>query len=150
MKNYRAIAVGTDGSETALEAVRTAASLARVYQAKLVLICAYHSSSGSLLNSPQADPAATPVVSREQAREVLAEARDVAVEEGAETIDLEDRAGSAVEVLVGVLAEVDADLLVVGNRGINSLSGRIFGSVPTGVSRKASVDVMLVNTEEIG
>lgn len=146
MKNYQTIAVGTDGSDSALEAVRTAASLARVYQSKLVVICAYYRSSGSLLDSPQADPTATPVVSQQQAREILAEAAEAATEEGAENVDLEDRSGSAVEVLVALLEEVNADLLVVGNRGINSLTGRLLGSVPADVARQSDCDVMIVHT----
>ena len=41
------IAVGTDGSGTAAEAVKTAADLARKYGAKLVLVSAFQGSEGS-------------------------------------------------------------------------------------------------------
>ena len=40
----------------------------------------------------------------------------------------------------------DDDLLVVGNRGINSLTGRLLGSVPADVARQSDCDVMIVHT----
>ena len=39
-----------------------------------------------------------------------------------------------------------ADLLVVGNRGLNTLTGRLLGSVPSGTARKATCDVLIVHT----
>jgi nucleotide-binding universal stress UspA family protein len=35
---------------------------------------------------------------------------------------------------------------VVGNRGLNTLAGRILGSVPSEVARKSGVDVLIVHT----
>jgi nucleotide-binding universal stress UspA family protein len=34
----------------------------------------------------------------------------------------------------------------VGNRGLNTLAGRILGSVPADVSRRAACDVLIVHT----
>ena len=51
-------------------------------------------------------------------------------------------AGSPVEVLLDVVRRESADLLVVGNRGLNSLAGRLLGSVPQNVSHKAGCDVL--------
>ena len=42
MLTYKNIAVGTDGSETSLRAVRAAASMARAYDAKLIIISAFY------------------------------------------------------------------------------------------------------------
>lgn len=148
-KKYETIAVGTDGSDSALEAVRTAASLAAAYDATLVLVCAHYNSTGSLLNSPQADSSSIPVVSRSNAEEFLAEARSTAEEEGATKFELRAHEGTPVEVLLDAITDLNADLLVVGNRGMNSLTGRVFGNIPTGVARKSPVDVMLVNTSAI-
>lgn len=149
MKKYNTIAVGTDGSDTALEAVKTAASLAAVYEAELVIICAYFNNTGSLLGSRQADATSIPVISEDNAREFLTEAEQIAEAEGAQRVMLRAVAGAPVEALLHTLEEVKADLAVVGNRGVNSLTGRVFGSIPTGVSRKAHMDVMLVNTSEV-
>jgi nucleotide-binding universal stress UspA family protein len=39
-----------------------------------------------------------------------------------------------------------ADLVVVGNVGLNTLSGHILGSVPQKVTRRAGLDVLIVHT----
>lgn len=149
MAKYSMVVVGTDGSLSSLSAVRTAAELAATYGADLGVVCAYFQSSGSVLSSPRAEHSAFPVVSEDTAREYLDEARGVAIDEGldAEKISLYPRSGSPIEALVEALQETNADLLVVGNRGVHSLSGRVFGNVPSGVLRKASVDVMIVHTD---
>ena len=51
-----------------------------------------------------------------------------------------------VPTLAKVVAERSADLLVVGNRGLNTLAGRILGSVPSEAARRAGVDVLIVHT----
>ncbi|MBZ8177180.1 universal stress protein [Corynebacterium poyangense] len=145
---YSNIAVGTDGSDASLKAVETAASLARAYQADLTIICAFYNNSGALFHAGQGDgPTGFPIVNQERAEEYLEKARQVAAAEGAEKISVLARSGSPVEVLVNVLAETGSELLVMGNRGVRSLAGRVFGSIPTGVVRHAHVDVMLVNTD---
>ena len=55
-------------------------------------------------------------------------------------------AGSPVEVLLDVVRRESADLLVVGNRGLNSVKGRLLGSVPADVTRRSGVDVLVVHT----
>jgi nucleotide-binding universal stress UspA family protein len=54
--------------------------------------------------------------------------------------------GEPVPTLAKVVAERSADLLVVGNRGLNTLAGRILGSVPSEAARKSKVDVLIVHT----
>ncbi|CAM3393296.1 Universal stress family protein [Mycobacterium intermedium] len=54
--------------------------------------------------------------------------------------------GAPIAALVQLAEEVLADLLVVGNVGLASVAGRLLGSVPSEVSRKATVDVLIVHT----
>jgi len=54
--------------------------------------------------------------------------------------------GKPADTLCRIVAERNADLLVVGNRGLNTLAGRIIGSVPLDVVRRAPVDVLVVHT----
>lgn len=54
--------------------------------------------------------------------------------------------GAPVNVLVQVAEEVHADLMVVGNVGLNSVAGRLLGSVPSEVSRRVKTDVLIVHT----
>jgi nucleotide-binding universal stress UspA family protein len=54
--------------------------------------------------------------------------------------------GAPVDSLLALVDEVEADLLVVGNRGLNTLAGRLLGSVPSDVARKSRTDVLIVHT----
>lgn len=148
MFTYNTIVVGTDGSSTSLIAVRHAASLARVYEATLVIVCAYYSNTGSLLNSPNRDVSTLPVVSDARADEYLGEAEAVAKEEGAADIRLQRRDGTPVNALLDAVNESNADAVVIGNKGVNTLTGRVFGNIPTELTRRAKVDVVLANTQE--
>ena len=54
--------------------------------------------------------------------------------------------GAPVTSLVEAAESAKADLLVVGSRGLNTLKGRLLGSVPSDVSRRADCDVLVVRT----
>jgi nucleotide-binding universal stress UspA family protein len=54
--------------------------------------------------------------------------------------------GPPINALVDLAEEVRADLLVVGNVGLNSVAGRLLGSVPAEVSRRSKTDVLIVYT----
>lgn len=148
--SYTSIAVGTDGSPTSLVAVRTAASLARAYNAKLTIICAHYTASGSMLNSTNAELSKIDIVTETGAQEILARAEAIAREEEASSVNLVTKSGQPANVLVESVAEYEVDLLVVGNKGMRSLAGRVFGNVPGSVAKKAPVDVMLVDTRAEG
>lgn len=150
MHTYTSIAVGTDGSPTSMVAVRAAASLARVYDAKLTIICAHYTASGSMLNSTNAELSRVDIVTETSARNILAEAKKIAEEEQAKEINLVSSGGQPATVLVESVQEYDVDLLVVGNKGMRSMAGRIFGNIPGNVAKKAPVDVMLVDTRSEG
>jgi nucleotide-binding universal stress UspA family protein len=77
---------------------------------------------------------------------ILQDARVRAKAAGAH--DVEERAivGAAVTALLHLADEVSADLLVVGNLGLGTVAGRLLGSVPDTVARKAKVDILIVHT----
>jgi nucleotide-binding universal stress UspA family protein len=136
------VAVGTDGSTTAEEAVREAAEIAKRFGAKLVLLSAFQGSRRSAAGEGQnielqwaSNPAA-------RVRSILE--RSVASLRRA-GIDCETRAdeGDPGEVLVRLAAECGADLLVVGNKGMRR---RVLGSVPNTVAHKADCSVLVVKT----
>lgn len=150
MHTYTSIAVGTDGSPTSLVAVRAAASLARVYNATLTIICAHYTASGSMLNSTNAELSKIDIVSESGAQQVLAKADAIAKEEQAPQINLVMKSGQPANVLIESVEDYAVDLLVVGNKGMRSMAGRIFGNIPGSVAKKAPVDVMLVDTRSEG
>jgi nucleotide-binding universal stress UspA family protein len=148
MIKYSKIAVGTDGSESSQAAVRAAASLARLYDAQLVIMSAWYAASGPLLNAPHRDLSSVPVSEEDAAEQHLREAMVVAGEEGVTDIELRKIAGAPAEAMTKEVQETGIDLLVVGNKGVNTLTGRVFGNIPTEVVRNSTVNVMIVNTAE--
>lgn len=141
---YNVVVVGTDGSESSFLAVRRAAGVAAAMDAELVLASAYVGEHVD--NAIHQSSSSTPVEGELSAAEVLASAKRVAEEEGATAIRSVLREGNPVEVLMSIATSEKADLLVVGNRGINSLTGRLLGSVPADAARQAECDVMIVHT----
>jgi len=145
---YSTVVVGTDGSETSLRAVERAADIAGVSVARLVIVCAYEPQPREVQReaSVALGDEAFQVVGSAPAQDTLQTASARAARAGA--LDVQRRAvrDSPEKALLGAVAELDADLLVVGNRGLNSIAGRILGSVPAAVSRKATCDVLIAHT----
>ncbi|MBA0125077.1 universal stress protein [Haloechinothrix sp. YIM 98757] len=148
MGAYQTIVVGTDGSKTSFGAVDRAAAVAKEAGAKLVIACAYYPTSQEDVERAQdvLGDEAYQVVGSAPADDTLQSARDRAVQQGASDIEMVPVRGEPIKSLLDVLKQHSADLLVVGNRGLNTLAGRILGSVPAEVARKSSVDVLIVHT----
>ena len=145
---YTTVMVGTDGSETSFRAVDKAAAVARDAGATLYLLTAYHP-----MSQREADDArralgdeAYKVTGSSPAESVLAEACDRAKGVGATKVETLAVEGDPVDALVNEALSRDVDLLVVGNRGLNSLAGRLLGSVPANITHKANCDVLIVHT----
>ena len=139
------IAVGTDGSETAQTAVDFAMDMAERYGAKLIVASAYTPVSESRLRREQAEAPEDIQWSINPSEEVDATLR--AVEEAAKQKGLqyasEARNGDPADVLVDIAEAHGADVIVVGNKGMQR---RILGSVPNTVAHKAPCAVMIVKT----
>jgi nucleotide-binding universal stress UspA family protein len=149
MGGYQTVVVGTDGSETSFRAVDRAAALAHDASATLVIACAYFPSHDRNLAHDQdvlGPDAAYQVVGSAPAEDTVGRARDRAMKAGATKIATTVVQGKPADTLRKVVAERQADLLVVGNRGLNTLTGRIVGSVPLDVARHAGTDVLIVHT----
>jgi nucleotide-binding universal stress UspA family protein len=150
VSGYRTVVVGTDGSESSLRAVGRAGALAGACGATLVVACAYLpaeaddrevSRAGDVLRDE-----AYQVMGSHPAEELVRTAADQARAAGATQVKTLAVVGSPVETLLDVVRREDADLLVVGNRGLNSIKGRLLGSVPADATRRSQVDVLVVHT----
>ncbi len=86
------------------------------------------------------------VVGSTPAEETLRTALERATKAGATSVKTTAVVGEPVSSLRKVVRDHGADLLVVGNRGLSTLAGRILGSVPSEVARKSGVDVLIVHT----
>ncbi len=136
------IAVATDGSATASKAVEMARDLARRFDAKLVLLSAYQKSTGSRAGGSGNVELQWATNSAARTREILRRLED---DLGPSGIECETRAdeGDPAEVLLALATECDADLLVIGNKGMKR---RVLGSVPNTITHKASCSVLVVKT----
>lgn len=143
-ENYSKIVVGTDGSKSSLLAVERAARIAAAFDATLIIGCAYYESKEDASKTLRQD--SVTILGDDPARENLDKAANAARAVGATSIETEVRTGTPVEALMAIVNDHQADLLVVGNRGINSLTGRLLGSVPADVARQSDCDVMIVHT----
>ena len=147
---YRTVVVGTDGSESSLRAVARAGALAGACGATLVVACAYLPTETDDRELAQAQDAlrddAYQVVGSHPAEDTVRTAAERASAAGAGTVRTVAVMGSPVEMLLDVVTREDADLLVVGNRGLAGIKGRLLGSVPADATRRSQCDVLVVHT----
>jgi nucleotide-binding universal stress UspA family protein len=141
------IVVGTDGSETAKQAVAEAVRLAKAFGAELHAVTAFKAVRGAkIAGAPDAAAKVWAVLPDDYARsiadEVAAELRIAGVK--AQTHMLERDPADA---LLEVAASVDADLIIVGSQGMTGAK-RLLGSVPNKVAHEATCNVLIVSTRK--
>jgi nucleotide-binding universal stress UspA family protein len=148
VSSYSKVLVGTDGSASATRAVERAAKLAADSGAALLIASAYQP-----INDRDRDRAVNQlgddsykVMGANPAEDALRDAAALAKKNGAENVETIAESGDPVDILVALIDGHKADLCVVGNRGLNSLAGRLLGSVPANISHRASCDVLIVHT----
>jgi nucleotide-binding universal stress UspA family protein len=148
VSSYSKILVGTDGSPSSFRAVERAAQIASDAGATLLIASAYHPISDRDRDRAvnQLGDDAYKVMGANPAEDVLRDAKAVAAKAGAATVETVAKSGDPVDVLVALVDEHQVDLCVVGNRGLNSLAGRLLGSVPANISHRAASDVLIVHT----
>jgi nucleotide-binding universal stress UspA family protein len=142
---YRQIVVGTDGSDTAAEALRQAIDLAAALGARLDIVSAFGRPSSRADREGQVpSDVSHEVGEREDAAMVLSVAASAAREAGVE-VTTEAIRGDAREAILDAAVRTGADLIVVGNRGMSG-ARRILGSVPNAISHHAPCSVLIVAT----
>jgi nucleotide-binding universal stress UspA family protein len=145
---FRSIVVGTDGSDTATQAVREAIELARCVGARIELVSAYEPVSDARLReesivvpqdlqwmiNPRADVLAT-------LEAAAGEIRAAGVE-----VEVFARQGDPADAILDVAEERGSDLIVVGNKGMTGAKRFLLGSVPNKVSHHAPCSVLIIRT----
>ena len=142
-----AMLVATDGSDSAKQVVREAGQLAQRVGASVHVVTAYTPLRAPRVGGGSANPelASWHLAGDSRAEGILvdacAELRLAGVE--AET---HARTGSPADVILDVAEEIDADLVVVGSRGLGDARRHLLGNVPNKVSHHASCSVLIVHT----
>lgn len=146
---FRSILVGTDGSDTATQAVRQAIELARAVGARIELVSAYEPVSDARLReesiqrvpqdlqwmiNPRADVQAT------------LEAAAAEIRAGGVEVEVFARQGDPADAILDVAEERGSDLIVLGNKGMTGAKRFLLGSVPNKVSHHAPCSVLIIRT----
>jgi nucleotide-binding universal stress UspA family protein len=148
MALFDSIVVGTDGSDTAREAVRRAIELALELGARLQVVSAYEPVSDARLREESI------VVPKDlhwminPREDVLATLEEAAGEIRAAGVEVEmfARQGDPADAILDVAEERDSDLIVVGNKGMTGAKRFLLGSVPNKVSHHAPCSVLIIRT----
>jgi nucleotide-binding universal stress UspA family protein len=145
---FSAIVVGTDGSDTAQKAVAQAIDLASRLDAVVHVVSAYEPVPEQRL--------------RTEAREVPSDLQwiinpredvDATLESAAEQlraagvpVETYARQGDPADAILDVAEERNADLIIVGNKGMTGAKRFLLGSVPNKVSHHAPCSVLIIRT----
>jgi len=143
---YDTIVVGTDGSATATEAVEHAVSLAALAGAHLHV--AMVTPSIPMLVAPDMVIATADwSTANEQAtRTTIDAAGDKATAAGVE-VTRHQLSGDPADALLSLCDDVDADLLVVGSRGMHGAKRFLLGSVSSRCAHHSDRSVLIVHTD---
>jgi nucleotide-binding universal stress UspA family protein len=146
---FGSIVVGTDGSDTAREAVRQAIELARLAGAALEVVSAYEPVSAARLREEATEVPRDlqwSVNPREDVDATLAEVEKEARTAGLATIRTFARQGDPADAILDVAEEQRSDLIIVGNKGMTGAKRFLLGSVPNKVSHHAPCSVLIIRT----
>ena len=145
---FGSIVVGTDGSQTASEAVRQATELAKSVGASIDLVSAYEPVPTARLREEQTQVPRDlewAVNPREDVEATLKDAADE-IKEGGVEVQTFAREGDPADAILDVAEERNAGLIVVGNKGMTGAKRFLLGSVPNKVSHHAPCSVMIIRT----
>jgi len=142
---YTTIVVGTDGSSSAAKAVQHAAELAALSNARLHIAMA--APRIPVLVAPDMVVASNEwgAASEQSTKAALEDAAQVARSAGVEATT-HAVGGDPADALLSLCEEVNADLLVIGNRGMHGARRFLLGSVSSRCAHHAVCSVLIVQT----
>lgn len=144
---FKRILVPMDGSHGAMKALDMAIRLQNGTDAELLLLTVFR--HHSLLEASTSmvrpgDPGSIDEALRDHAKEVADTAKKHAIEQGAKTPRAFVRNGPPARTIVKFAKEREADLIVLGSRGLGDREGYLLGSVSHKVTSLSSCPVMVV------
>lgn len=145
---FQSILVGTDGSDTATQAVRQAIELARSVGGRIDLVSAYEPVSDARLREESLHVPEDLQWMINPREDVQATLDAAAGEVRAAGIEVEVFAlqGDPADAILDVAEERGSDLIVVGNKGMTGAKRFLLGSVPNKVSHHAPCSVLIIRT----
>jgi maltose/moltooligosaccharide transporter len=145
---YDRVIVGSDGSPSAMHAVRRAHEIAAAGEASVVVVTAYDPGEppeqGGLVGGRQR------LYGKEAARAAMHSTVAELTSDRVRAVEQDIVAGEPVEALLRVAHRSPGNsLIVVGNRGLGAHEGEVLGSVPREILKNADCDVVVIQTDDL-
>jgi nucleotide-binding universal stress UspA family protein len=141
----RSIVVGTDGSTDAELAIERAAEIAKPTGAKVHLVTVVHNPT---FHEPIASSARMGDVDVGGVAEGVLARGERALKDAGVDVETHSREGDPARALTEIADELDADLIIVGARGLSRLEQFLLGSVSSKLSHYARRSVMVVRPSD--
>lgn len=135
---FNVVVVGTDGSETAGRAVTSAAELATEVGATLHVLSAY---------GPSMRRDFERLASGGGSVQAVLDSAAAAVADAGCPVEGHELSGDPAEAIMAFAVDNDADLIVIGNKGLGGVKGML-GSVPSKIVKQSPCSVLIVNTTD--
>ena len=142
MSTWRTVLVGFDGSPSSRKALAWAAAEGAHHSADLVVLNVWEHTVPPPSGSVSVSEHAVPEPSHRSAEELLTDIKEVLGEDPPVLVQPRVKQGNPAKVLIEESA--NADLLVVGTRGLGGFRGLVLGSVSQHVSAYAECPVTVV------
>ncbi|WP_305984492.1 universal stress protein [Roseibium sp. MMSF_3544] len=144
---FKNILVAVDGSVGAQKALEVAVGLRSSCSAELQILTVY--SHHSLLEASMSmvrpdDPEPTDDSLRDHAKEIAEQAKAFARDAGADPVRAFVKVGQPARTIVKFAREHEADVIVVGSRGLGDVEGFLLGSVSHKITSLAGCPVLVV------
>ncbi|KUG02416.1 universal stress protein uspa [hydrocarbon metagenome] len=143
---FKHILVPVDGSAFSINAARRAVVIAQKHGSKITLLHVINHSQLFSMGPPQSLPVITDVMIdgfRSGAEKILADALDTISPTPVE-VETELEWGTPSQVIIAKAQEGFCDLIVMGSRGLGTVSGLLLGSVSDRVAKLAPCPVMII------
>lgn len=147
MKEYKRIVVPTDGSVNSKRALEHAVALASALHADITLV--YVANIVSVISNFDQIPNASGYVTEQVALDMEAEGKNILDEFTKEipddiSVKTVFEVGSPGPAVLSVAKKFDADLIIMGSRGLGPLKGLFMGSVSSYVVTHPTCPVLIV------
>jgi nucleotide-binding universal stress UspA family protein len=132
------ILLAAEGSDDAALAAKAAVEVAMKTGAELHVVHAWHPVPSARFESY------IRAQLEQEAREVLIEQAERIKSDGADVAEAHLREGTAADEILDLAEEIDADLIVVGSRGLGSMKRLVLGSVSEAIAHHATRPVLVL------
>jgi nucleotide-binding universal stress UspA family protein len=140
------IVVGTDGSETAQQAVAEAVRLAKALDAQIHVVSAFEPMHGAKISGAPTGAAKVWAVHPDDAVEGILSQATAGVRMAGVEVTPHAVQRDPADALLQVADEVGASMIVVGSKGMHGARRLALGNVPNKVSHHARCNVLIVAT----